>query len=603
MPPNSAVSSKPPCHVSHGRAKRKEGLLPPPVGTSDWVRFSRTSYCVDKTLILKDLIDSESTVVLFTRPRRFGKTTMLEMIRAFYEPETLVEGRGMVKTEEFFTDKKIWAAGAKYRKEQGKHPVIFLSFKDIKQTTAEEAFTRLAAVIGGEVARFADCIENGWGDEAKKRSLRRVMNREGTKDELSESLGLLSEAVHAFTQKLPVILIDEYDQPITTASTNGFYDEMCTFMRVFLSDALKDNKHCHIGIMTGVLRVAKEGILSGLNNPAVWTVFESEYSQYFGFTEEEVAEMARYYGAEDKLPEIKAWYDGYDFGGTEIYNPWSVLRYFDCHCRPDAYWLDTSSNDLITEIVQELPFDMEATLHKLMTGNPVVVPMAKELGPYKQIRDNENTLYALLVSAGYLKAVGPIDENGDCLVTIPNKELSLVFYREIVQKVRSFDKKGGISAVEDALRERDPFLFGKYLAAYLKESVSFFDTAAEGFYHGLVLGFIACFRNRFVVKSNRESGEGRYDISMRPLIEGMPGVVIELKAAEEETEDLDALAREARRQIDTREYTTEMLADFAAHGEKRDILKLAWPSTRRTSSSARICPSDPSLNMRFREDR
>ena len=220
------------------------------------------------------------------------------------------------------------------------------------------------------------------------------------------------------------------------------------------------------------------------------------------------------------MPEIKSWYDGYDVGGTEIYNPWSVLRYFQCNCKPDAYWLDTSSNDLITEIVQELPFNMERRLHALMKGDAIKVPMTKELGPYKLIRENENTLYALLVSAGYLKAVGPIDENGDCPVTIPNKELSQVFYLEIVQKVRSFDKKGGISAVEDALRERDPFLFGKYLAAYLKESVSFFDTAAD-----------------------------------------------------EETEDLDALAREARRQIDTREYTTEMLADFAAHGEKRDILK------------------------------
>ena len=547
--------------VRAGSPARRDELLPPPVGTSDWARFSRTSYCVDKTLILKDLIDSESTVVLFTRPRRFGKTTMLEMIRAFYEGDASL-----------FHDKKIWAAGEKYQSEQGKHPVIFLSFKDIKQTTAEEAFTRLAAVIGGEVAKFADCVENGWGGEAKKRSLRKVMNREGTKDELSESLGLLSEAVHSCTKKLPVILIDEYDQPITTASTNGYYDEMCNFMRIFLSGALKDNKHCHIGIMTGVLRVAKEGILSGLNNPDVWTVFDEQYSQYFGFTEDEVAEMARYYGAEDKLPEIKAWYDGYDFGGTEIYNPWSVLKYFKCKCKPDAYWLDTSSNDLITEIVQELPFDMEVTLHKLMEGKPVTVPMTKELGPYKQIRDNENTLYALLVSAGYLKAVGEV-KDGECDVMIPNHELKQVFYSEIVQKVRSFDKSGGIVAVERALRERDPFLFGKCLAAYLKESVSFFDTATEGFYHGLVLGFIACFRNRFVVKSNRESGEGRYDISMRPLIDGMPGVVIELKAAEEETDDLDALAREARRQIDTREYTTEMLADFAAHGEKRDILK------------------------------
>ena len=231
--PSSPLDGKQVCADKSARGDR---LLPPPVGTSDWARFSRTSYCVDKTLILKDLIDSESTVVLFTRPRRFGKTTTLEMIRAFYEGEASL-----------FHEKNIWAAGEKYQNEQGSHPVIFLSFKDIKQTTAEEAFTRLAAVIGDEVARFSDCIEKGWRAGAKKRSLRKVMNREGTKDELSESLGLLSEAVHAFTKKLPVILIDEYDQPITTASTNGFYDEMCTFMRVFLSGALKDNKHYHIG--------------------------------------------------------------------------------------------------------------------------------------------------------------------------------------------------------------------------------------------------------------------------------------------------------------------------------------------------------------------
>ena len=544
-----------------GSPVRRDGLLPPPVGTSDWARFSRTSYCVDKTLILKDLIDSESTVVLFTRPRRFGKTTTLKMIRAFYEGEASL-----------FHDKKIWDAGEKYRQEQGAHPVIFLTFKDAKWKTFGEAIRFLGTQLAPCVGKFAKSIE-ALEVGAERERLYRVMREKGDELDLAQSLGLLCKAVHAGTKKLPVLLIDEYDQPITSASTHGYYDEMCGFMRVFLSSAMKDCDHCHLGIMTGVLRVAKEGILSGLNNPKVWTVFEPEYSQYFGFTEDEVAEMARYYGAEDKLPEIKAWYDGYDFGGTEIYNPWSVLRYFDCHCRPDAYWLDTSSNDLITEIVQELPFHMERRLHALMKGETITVPMTKELGPYKLIRENENSLYALLVSAGYLKAVGPIDESGDCPVTIPNRELSQVFYREIVQKVRSFDKNGGISAVENALRERDPFLFGKYLAAYLNESVSFFDTAAEGFYHGLVLGFIACFRNRFVVKSNRESGEGRYDISMRPLIDGMPGVVIELKAADEETEDLDALAREARRQIDTREYTTEMLADFAAHGERRDILK------------------------------
>ena len=531
------------------------GLLPPPVGTSDWVRFSRDSYCVDKTLILKDLIDAKSSVVLFTRPRRFGKTTMLKMIRAFYEGDASL-----------FEDKKIWAAGEAYRKEQGTHPVIFLSLKDIKQTTAEEAFTRLAAVIGGEVARFADSIENGLGDEAKKKSLQRVMRREGTKDELSESLGLLAEAVHASTKKLPVILIDEYDQPITSASTHRYYDEMCNFMRVFLSGAMKDCDHCHLGIMIGVLRVAKEGILSGLNNPEVWTVFEPEYSQYFGFTEEEVAEMARYYGAEDKMPEIKAWYDGYDCGGTEIYNPWSVLRYFDCHCRPDAYWLDTSSNDLITEIVQELPHDMVKTLEALLRDETPRVQMAKELGPYKDIMANRRSLYALLVSAGYLKVASPVEE-GMCRVAIPNHELSLVFVNDIKAKIDARLSVGTDDIVE-ALLDRDADRLREAIAAFLLESVSYFDAAAEGFFHGLTLGFLAILRKRFRVLSNAESGEGRFDIALKPFVEPFPAFIIEVKAADSAKDDLKALARGALEQIDGKKYDTAFRAEGIADIEK-----------------------------------
>ena len=541
--------------VCAAKTVRKDELLPPPVGTSDWATFSRDSYCVDKTLILKDLIDSKSRVVLFTRPRRFGKTTMLKMIRAFYEGDASL-----------FHDKKIWVAGEKYRQEQGAHPVIYLSFKDIKQTTAEEAFTRLAAVIGGEVAKFVDCIENGSWDEAKKRSLRKVMNREGTKDELSESLGLLAEAVHTSTKKLPVLLVDEYDQPITTASTNGYYDEMCGFMRVFLSSAMKDCDHCHLGIMTGVLRVAKEGILSGLNNPAVWTVFDEPYSQYFGFTEEEVAEMARYYGAEDKLPEIKAWYDGYDFAGTEIYNPWSVLRYFQCKCKPDAYWLDTSSNDLITELVRDLPHDMVKTLEALLRDETPRVQMAKELGPYKDILARKSTLYALLVSAGYLKVASPLEE-GMCAVAIPNHELSLVFVNDIKAKI-NLGLAVGTDDIVWALLVRDADALRKAIAAFLLESVSYFDAAAEGFFHGLTLGFLAILRKRFRVLSNVESGEGRFDIALKPLVEPFPAFIIEVKAADSANDDLKALARDARAQIDGKKYDTTFRAEGITDIEK-----------------------------------
>ena len=306
--------------------------LPLPVGTSDWATFSRNSYCVDKTLMLKELIDTETRVALFTRPRRFGKTTAMRMIRAFYEGDASL-----------FEDKQIWAAGEKYRAEQGAHPVIVLTFKDVKQLTAEDAFEKLTTIVASEIGRYREAVEKGLADEGKRSSLLHTAARKPSRTELGESLGLLAEAIEQYGGKKPVILIDEYDQPITTASVNGFYDEMCAFMRVFLSGALKDNEHCHMGLMTGVLRVAKEGILSGLNNLKVWTVFDEPFSLYFGFTEDEVETRAKYYGAADKMPEIREWYDGYDFGGTEIYNPWSVLQYFDRNCKPDAYWLDTSS--------------------------------------------------------------------------------------------------------------------------------------------------------------------------------------------------------------------------------------------------------------------
>ena len=530
--------------------------LPPPVGTSDWATFSRDSYCVDKTLLIKELIDSRSRVVLFTRPRRFGKTTALNMIREFYEGDAAL-----------FADKQIWAAGEEYRKEQGAHPVIYLTFKDVKQTTAEAAFGKLVREVSSEIHRYRESVGKGLEDELKRRTLDAVRMGSCDRASLAASLGLLCEAIHLHRGVAPVILIDEYDQPITTASTYGFYDEMCSFMRVFLSGALKDNRHCHMGIMTGVLRVAKEGILSGLNNPAAWTVFDEKFSQYFGFTEEEVETMAKYYGAEDKLPEIKAWYDGYDFGGTEIYNPWSVLQYFDHGCKPDAYWLDTSSNDLITEIVRDLPHDMVKTLEALLRDETPWVPMAKDLGPYKDIVKRKPSLYALLVSSGYLKVTSPVQKGG-CQVAIPNHEIAQVFVDDILEKINSH-LSVGTGDIAGAIVQRDMPALKSAIASFLLESVSYFDAAAEGFFHGLTLGFLAVLRDEFRVLSNVESGEGRFDIALKPLVAGFPAFVIEVKAADGSDDDLKALALDARRQIDGKKYD----ATFRAEGLV-DVVKI-----------------------------
>ena len=531
------------------------GKLPPPVGTSDWATFSRDSYCVDKTLMIKELIDTKTRVALFTRPRRFGKTTAMRMIRAFYEGDASL-----------FHDKLIWSAGEPYRAEQGAHPVIFLSFKDVKQQTAEEAFAKLASLLSGEIFRHREAVSDGLKDEVKKRKLDAVYHLKAGRDELGESLGLLCEAVEAHRKAKPVILIDEYDQPITTASVNGFYDEMCTFMRVFLSGALKDNEHCHMGLMTGVLRVAKEGILSGLNNLRVWTVFDEPFSQYFGFTEDEVAAMAEYYGAADKMPEIKRWYDGYDFAGREIYNPWSVLQYFDRNCKPDAYWLDTSSNDIITEIVRDLPHDMVKTLEALLRDETPRVQMTKELGPYRDIIKNKASLYALLVSAGYLKVSSAI-EKGFCKVAIPNHEIAQVFESDIRNKINNA-LEVGMGDIVGALLDRDPVALRDAIASFLLESVSYFDAAAEGFFHGLTLGFLAVLRDEFRVLSNVESGEGRFDIALKPLVEPFPAFIIEVKRADSPTDDLKRLACEARAQIDGRQYDATFRAEGITDIEK-----------------------------------
>ena len=535
------------------------GKLPPPVGTSEWETFSQDSLCVDKTQMIRELVDLKTRVALFTRPRRFGKTTALKMIRAFFERR--VDGKGRkVDTSYLFKDKKVWAAGATYRKLQGKFPIIYLSFKDHKAANWEDAFYDLKSTMGGECYRHEAVIGTDAIDPLKRKQLAAVANRESTPKELAESLGLLAEAIHAHWKVKPIILIDEYDQPISSASTFGYYDQMCSFMRIFLSGALKDNAHVEMGLMTGVLRVAKEGILSGLNNLKVYTVFDAAFSEYFGFTEDEVADMAAYYGVPEKMDEIKTWYDGYDFGGTEIYNPWSVLYYFSNNCKPGPYWLDTSSNDLITEIVSTYPHDTAKTLEGLLKGENPRVPMAAELGPYKLVRNRADTLYALLLSAGYVKAVSPI-ENQRCSIAIPNLEIRQVFEGDIISKLSGAN--GGVDggAILDAFHYGDVEMFRRELERFLLESTSYFDAAAEGFYHGLVLGLLAILRPAYRVKSNGESGEGRYDLMLRPIRAGYPGYVIEIKAARRKNANLGNLAAAALRQIRKHAYRTELEAE------------------------------------------
>ena len=557
------------------------GKLPLPVGKSDWEYVAAHNYCVDKTLLIRDLIATDAGVALFTRPRRFGKTTAMQMLKCFFEkrgadePDVrhLFESRAIAKCDR----------ADEWMSHQGKYPVIYLTFKDHKALTWEEAFERLAIDIGNEFKRHADCL--GSLPPGKEREdFVDICERRASPARLGESLGFLARALHAHCKVQPIVLIDEYDMPVTTASTNGYYKEMVTFMRAFLPSALKDNNHVKMGVMTGVLRVAKEGMLSGLNNLKVYTVFDEPFSEYFGFTQDEVSEMARYYGREDKLPEIRSWYDGYVFGGREMYNPWSVLYYFDANCKPGPYWLDTSSNDIINELAEKLPFDMVNTLEAVLKGEKPYVPMATELGPYQFIRDNPATLYALLVSAGYLKPASGID-GGFCSVAIPNRELEQVFVNDIANNFRkAAGFVGAPNEVGAALAARDVEAFRGCIDRFLVESASYFDTSSESFYHGLVLGMLAVMRSVYVVTSNRESGYGRFDIMLKPRAEhrNFPAVVIEVKTAKDASEDLGVLAAEARRQIDEKNYAASSEAEGIT-----DIMKFGYAFFSKKSAICR----------------
>ncbi len=282
--------------------------------------------------------------------------------------------------------------------------------------------------------------------------------------------------------------------------------------------------------------------------------------------------MAEYYGVPEKMEEIKTWYDGYNFGGREMYNPWSVLNYFATSVTPKAYWLSTSSNDLIKEIVRTYPHDVKETLRKLLRGESVIVRMAEELGPYSDILNQKDTLYALLVSAGYLKVVEQYP-NGRCAVQIPNHEISQVFVSDIESKINA-SLVVGTDDIARAFLTSDGVALQKAIAAFLRESVSYFDTAAEGFYHGLTLGFLATLRDCFRVDSNAESGDGRFDIALTPIVDTFPGFIIEVKAADSETDDLNAFAQSALDQIETKDYAAKMVAEFAARKHPQPIVKI-----------------------------
>ena len=535
---------------AYKKQNRKPGLSLP-IGVSDY-RLAQEYYYVDKTLMIKDFLDERPMVSLFTRPRRFGKTLNMDMLRTFFE-------KTAEDTSLYFEDKKIWACGEKYRAFQGKYPVIFISFKDVKKESWTETYRSISENIAMEFKRHAEL--NDPQKNADYHYYLRVVDGTADRNDLEISLQMLSKMLHESYGTAPIIIIDEYDTPIQQGHLRGFYDEVILFVRNLFSGGLKDNKHLSFGFLTGILRVAKESIFSGLNNLTINSILDDKYSQYFGFTADEVREMARYYHAEEKMEEIAAWYDGYCFGKTEIFNPWSVINYFRNDCRPGAYWQSTGSNEIIGEVLTEAGEEIYDRLQRLLQGESFVTYIDTSV-IYPQIRSNPSSVYSFLLIAGYLKALDTgLSVTGDfmCEVALPNREIRLIYNKEILQKCSHIIPAAASISIQEALYTGNVLSLKTELHKLLRESVSYYDTAGENFYHGLVLGLCAAMSDRYYVTSNRESGYGRYDIQLMPKEHDFPGILIELKAMKH-CDHLKSLAAEALQQIKEQSYAAEMQA-------------------------------------------
>lgn len=541
--------------VAEAQSYRTASKLPLPIGVSEYKKASSDYYYVDKTLLIRDVLDERSQVMLFTRPRRFGKTLNMDMLRVFFE-------KTQEDTSVYFKNKKIWQCGERYREYQGKYPVISVTFKDVKFHTWEDTFAILRRVFSDEAYRHEELRESEKCSELDKRYFEKLLSQKISSVELTSVFLILSRMLHAHYGIAPIIIIDEYDIPIQQGYVSGFYEDAVTFIRNLFSAGFKDNAHLTFGFMTGILRVAQESIFSGLNNIRVNSVLDDSFSEYFGFTPEEVQQLCHQYGVIDKYEEICKWYDGYRFGESEIFNPWSVINYFANKCKAKPYWVSTSSNDIIGELIEQATPEICERLEELLNEKPFVVPISTDV-IYPQIKQDPASVFSFLLMTGYLKILEndfPPELEGLHRIALPNKEILSVYKKEIISKMLGQVPFATTIDVQQSLLNMEIDALQSHLQRFLYQTVSYHDTAEESFYHGLVLGLCAIMDTSYTVTSNRESGAGRYDIQLMPKKAQLPGILIELKSKKDVSqEELKGISQEALKQINDKKYDTQLL--------------------------------------------
>lgn len=535
---------------------------PLPIGVDNFEKMIKEGYCyIDKTMLIKELLDLKGEVNLFTRPRRFGKTLNLSMLRYFFEDTG--DAQQNVRNRELFQGLKITKVGAEYAQQMGMYPVMNLTLKSAKQADYENAYYAVMSEIAVEFDRHRSVIE--WGKDRitlkEYEQYLKIADEKADEKQVRGSLKLFSRCMFKITGKNTVILVDEYDVPLENAYFNGFYGKMADFLRSLFESALKTNDYLQFAVITGCLRISKESIFIGLNHLKIISVLDKKYSEHFGFTESEVLQLMDYYGAESRFPVMKEWYDGYLFGDTGVYNPWSVINFMydlsaDINAFPHPYWINTSSNDIIKEMVVKADRETKGQIETLLNGGTLDIQVHEEI-TYGDMHDSGENLWNFLYFTGYLTKDTEYfkDKYVFLKVCIPNTEVMTIYENTILNWMRERVEKQDFRDLYHAMEQGNAEKMGEILNEQLFNAISFYDNA-ENFYHGFLAGILSQSES-YLVKSNRESGNGRSDIIVKsPSLRGR-AFIIEVKVSEG-IDDLEADAQKAVQQIYDKRYMDEL---------------------------------------------
>ena len=514
------------------------------IGVSDFKKIIEEDfYYFDKTSFIEKAIQDGAEVKLFTRPRRFGKTLNMSMLKYFFDIKGAEENRKLFKG--LYIEKK------ESFKEQGQYPVIFLSLKDLKARTWKEMERKIIITLSDFFSEYEYLLNELTGINFE--NLKNIIYKKASIDDLTTALKFLTKILYEKYNKKVVVLVDEYDSPLVSAYINGYYENAKDFFKTFYSLVLKDNNYLQMGVLTGIIRVIKAGIFSDLNNLRTYTILSDVYTDSYGLTEEEVEKSLKDYGIEAEISKVKDWYDGYKFGDSEVYNPWSILNFLqDKELR--AYWVDTSGNDLINDVLKKITKDTIRALERLFDGEGLRQNISGTSDLSKLL--NENELWELLLFSGYLTIEEKIDQK-NYILRLPNKEVKELFKDSFLEKY--FGRGNKLSDLMEALTENRIEDYEENLQEILLTSVSYNDTKKgnEAFYHGLIMGMGLYLEGEYITKSNIESGLGRYDFLIEPKNKSKRAFIMEFKSTDS-IEKLEEISKEALKQIEDKKYDVSL---------------------------------------------